>query len=530
MFNGIKQLLPKDHAVLYIILLSVVARGLLVVAYPYLIVTSDGGDGNHFYQLMLRMAIGDYQGNLQFATGYPFLGSFLWQAIVLFIPEHSPIAKMVLLVCQHLVGVITTVLVYKVALIGGGIRLAAIVGAGFFAIAPIAIAWAHHTRPTFLAAFFVMLALYAYFKWENNNKVNLHFLILIGIAVAAGALVRNFPIVLLPIFMLLLIISRTNKRIKIRSLLVLFLSFFITYFGYIAVIQYGSTGSFKMRGMGFGAFTINVISYRGLEPNLLKFDRRAGDATNRVVAYSNYIRKYLPPIPISQYNANLAENTNPVAPYSLRQKLASSITNHHMYAAPDKNVDQWEYAYYLGVSGYSDLMGDFALEQFSSSPSSVLKIIAHRFLQNFFLHQSTTRLDFRFPSADKLTPLDQESWGFVRLIWPPNLQKDRWSDFSFYPGVHFFDQLYEATQIRWWVYVVILTLIMPSILRMDRKGRFCFILLTTILVYYSCHAIVSHTDARHNVGFDPLVFILFGYALVTTLTFVKQITEKWFFE
>ena len=508
---------------IFIIAAAFFIRSLLILAFPFLITTGDGGDGFYFYQRIWMMALGNYQGNLTFVTGYPFFMSFFGIFFV------KLVKSLPVLLCQHLISIVTVIFTYHITWLHTKNKLASLLVGLIAAFSLTDALWAHRSRPVFFGTFLSMAGMWSFSVWLKKDR-NFSWLIVTGILLAAATLCRNFPIVYLGSFSLVILFLRDAFPQKVRHLAALFVPFFICFYAYLAVVQYRSTEMFTMRGMGLGVFFLAQISYKG-DPIKVPFDREAGEYTNRMIAYTNSIRNELPHMPMTYWTANLFNKKGPLAPVHLTQKLKASVANHSKYDLPPLEkerdvvfVDKVELAYHLGVPETNDLQNGYVFEQFVGAPEKYAWIVWGRILDSFRIHENNyVYRHHYYPRYNTVEPQGSGFLGFYRVQWPSPYDGDIHIPFSNLAIMQLIEWLYEYVLYGWWVYLLTLLAVTRDIFRRTDFGQLAMICLLMIAAFIVAHAFIAAPYARHMVMLEPLYTILFGLALCQAIHLISYL-------
>ena len=510
------RFLKFHRGLIVVIILALLVRFLMVLAYPFLVVRSDGGDGGHFYGRIWQMAQGFYQGNLNFVTGYPFFMSF---PCVLLRGWRS-YQGLPLLFFQHLLGVLMPAFLYHIVWLHTKDKKAAIVVGIISALSLQDALWAHRTRPAFMGALLAAASMWSFSVWVKRYP-GFRWIALTGILLSCATLTRNFPIVFLGCFVVMICVlkGRTLKR-KVIAIAFLLTAFFSCYYAYVYFVQYLSTGMFAMRGMGVGIFNMHAVTYRQ-DPEKIPFDRNAGEYTDKMVAYSHCIREDLPRIPREYWSVTIFDKKDARAPEYLTEELKASVSTRSRHRLPylekerDKiYVDKVEFAYYLGVPGMKKLIDGYCYEQVKSAPLKYLDIVYRRIIQAFRVYHEDFVFKYRyFPELKKIEVIAKMPFGFCKVKWPLPHSKDAKIQYSNVYAVHIIEWFYRNVVYDWWIYLGIVLVLLKDMLKRTSLGLLsgmCIFLVCSFIFFYS---FIRLPHARHMTIVSPFYDILFGLAV-----------------
>ena len=522
------KFLRSHKSILIVILVASLIRILMIISFPFFVISGDGGDGIYYYRRIWMMARGNYQGNLSFVTGYPFFISFLG---VLLIQLGESTRRTLLLLLQHLISIGTIVLIYRIVWLHTKNKLASFLAGVIAALSLTDALWAHRSRPVWFGTFLSVAGLWSFSVWLKKHR-NFWWAALTGVLIACATLSRNFPVVFLGCFVLIIPFIKDALRRRALYCIVLIFSFGLSYYSYIYFVQYRSTGMFAMRGMGIGLH-LGQISYRG-NPNLVPFNRDAGEYTNQMVAYTHCIRESLPHMPMKYWGQNLFNKKEPRAPSHMTKRLKDSVSNHSKYALPaipkggdSIAVDRLEFAYYLGVPETKKLFEGYAFEQIRTSPIRSLRIVFRRILDSFRVHRKNFvyRLIY-FPKKENMKILKKGFLGFSKVEWPSRYKSDAKIPFANLAGIQLIEWSYNHILYDWWLYLVVFVILIPDILKRTSFGQLSTICILLVLSLVVSHAFVTPPLPSHMAILEPFYKILFGLAAYRVIGVILQLLRK----
>lgn len=401
----------KRHIVI-LLLLTLVIQSWMFVSYPM-----GGVDDNQSGQRFLidRLVSGDLLiGNLRFNTGYPLV-----IAPVVAVSRMFPrIDDRILLLVQ--VGLSATIpfLVYDIIRRRRTPNEAFIV-ALFVLLDPFGLQWSHFSLPEWLIAFLLVAALWLLnYALLTKRRLLLYTLLsglLLGIAVLARV---NFAPVVAALGLMFFAITSISFWKRFQMFFILGVSSLAVLFLYLVLIQYPSTGTFRLSCIG--SLSLN----EGLDVNDIPLQATDGPASQE------YLRLTSMSVP---EHALFLSDTYPrwsmsgawASPEEQALFLEQGFTGENLPFA-----NRFDLIYYMGACPTDDLLRDVYFERIRRYPLEWLS----RGLKDtlLILIQSTEENPTLYlPTYDSLVRNTNESFlGFERVegdfytgqwVWTPGI-------------------------------------------------------------------------------------------------------------